>query len=117
MPGDEVTWPLRLVGLCGIILLSLRSVYGLYFHPLSHIPGPRLAAISHVSEFYHDVIRNGMYLWEVEKMHETYGPVVRINPREIHIRDPYFYDEVYAPASRKREKDAHFVGIFGSQPR
>ncbi|KAK8092578.1 hypothetical protein PG999_014777 [Apiospora kogelbergensis] len=66
-------WPLRLVGLCGIILLSLRSVYGLYFHPLSHIPGPRLAAISHVSEFYHDVIRNGMYLWEVEKMHETYG--------------------------------------------
>lgn len=38
---------------------------------------------------------------------------MRINPREIHIRDPYFYDEVYAPASSKREKDPHFVGIFG----
>ncbi|KAK8023456.1 benzoate 4-monooxygenase cytochrome P450 [Apiospora marii] len=105
-------WPPVLVGLCGI-LLSLRSVYRLFFHPLSHIPGPRLAAISHASEFYHDVVRNGMYLWEVEKMHERYGPVVRINPREIHIKDPHFYDEVYAPASRKREKDPHFVGIFG----
>ncbi|KAL8827605.1 MAG: hypothetical protein Q9191_003085 [Dirinaria sp. TL-2023a] len=40
-------------------------------------------------------------------------PVVRINPRELHIKDPHFYDEVYAPASRKREKDPKFVGIFG----
>lgn len=38
---------------------------------------------------------------------------VRINPREVHIQDPYFYDEVYAPASRKREKDPDFVGVFG----
>lgn len=41
------------------------------------------------------------------------GPVVRINPREIHIKDPFFYDEVYAPASRRREKDPAFVGVFG----
>jgi len=38
---------------------------------------------------------------------------VRINPREVHIKDPHFYDEVYAPASKKREKDSHFVGLFG----
>ena len=38
---------------------------------------------------------------------------MRINPRELHIKDPHYYDEVYAPASRKREKDPKFVGIFG----
>lgn len=38
---------------------------------------------------------------------------MRINPREVHIKDPHFYDEVYAPASRRREKDSHFVGVFG----
>ena len=38
---------------------------------------------------------------------------MRINPREVHIKDPHFYDEVYAPASRKREKDGAFVGVFG----
>ena len=37
------------------------------------------------------------------------GPIVRINPREIHIKDPDFYDEVYASGSRKREKDPHFI--------
>lgn len=38
---------------------------------------------------------------------------MRISPREIHVKDPYFYDEVYAPSSRKREKDPDFVSIFG----
>ncbi|ORY63203.1 cytochrome P450 [Pseudomassariella vexata] len=97
----------------GFGFIVLRSFYRLFFHPLSHIPGPKLAAISHAYEFYHDAIRKGMYIWEIEKMHEKYGPIVRINPREIHIKDSYFYDEVYAPASRRREKDPHFVGVFG----
>ena len=38
---------------------------------------------------------------------------MRINPRELHIRDSHYYDEVYAPASKKREKDRRFVNIFG----
>lgn len=38
---------------------------------------------------------------------------MRINPRELHIKDPHYYDEIYAPASRKREKDPNFVNVFG----
>ncbi|KAI0467426.1 cytochrome P450 [Xylaria cf. heliscus] len=112
-PSPQVISILPVVFSFGIAYLVVRSLYRLYFHPLSHIPGPKVAAISHAYEFYHDAIRGGMYLWEVEKMHKKYGPVVRINPREVHIKDPHFYDEVYAPASRKREKDGHFVGVFG----
>ncbi|KAI1777244.1 cytochrome P450 [Hypoxylon cercidicola] len=111
LPQFATVWPL-VVGL-GVILILLRSFYRLFLHPLSHIPGPKLAAISRGYEFYHDVIRKGMYIWEIEKMHEQYGPVVRISPREIHVKDPYFYDEVYAPSSRMREKDRDFVGGFG----
>ncbi|KAI1769313.1 cytochrome P450 [Hypoxylon sp. FL1150] len=104
-------WPLVL-GLGSILILS-RSIYRLFFHPLSHIPGPKLAALSRAYEFYYDVVCRGMYIWKIEEMHKKYGPVVRISPREVHISDPYFYDEVYAPSGRKREKDRHFVGIFG----
>jgi cytochrome P450 len=36
---------------------------------------------------------------------------VRITPREIHINDPEFYDEIYAPSSRRREKDPAYVTL------
>ncbi|KAM0262153.1 hypothetical protein ACHAQJ_001896 [Trichoderma viride] len=93
--------------------ISIRTIYRLYFHPLSHIPGPKLTACSHLYEFYYNVIRPGQFLFEIEKMHQQYGPIVRINPREIHVSDPTFYDEIYASSSRKREKDVKFVPTYG----
>lgn len=53
--------------------LVLRTVYHLYFHPLSKFPGPRIAAATYLYEFYYDVVKGGMYIWEVERMHEKYG--------------------------------------------
>ena len=57
------------------IALILRTIYRLYIDPLHHIPGPKLAAISHLYEFYHDVVRGGLFIWEIEKMHQEYGTV------------------------------------------
>ena len=57
----------------GSAYLFMRSLYRLYFHPLRRFPGPKLAAITHGYEFYYDVILNGTYIWEVEKMHQRYG--------------------------------------------
>ncbi|KAJ5782303.1 hypothetical protein N7457_004077 [Penicillium paradoxum] len=95
-------------------LLILRTVYHLYFHPLAKFPGPKIAAATFLYEFYYDVIKSGMYIWEVERMHEKYGPIVRINPREIHIKDPSYYDEIHAGASRKRSKDPKYAISFGA---
>lgn len=66
-------WPLLLFAGIGGVYLFLRSVYRVFFHPLRKFPGPKLAAITHGVEFYHDVIRNGRYLWEIERMHQRYG--------------------------------------------
>lgn len=53
--------------------LLLRSIYRLFFHPLSKFPGPKIAAVTRAYEFYYDGIKGGMYMWEVQKMHEKYG--------------------------------------------
>ncbi|RAH75643.1 cytochrome P450 [Aspergillus aculeatinus CBS 121060] len=92
--------------------LLLRTIYRLYLHPLKKIPGPKLAAISHLYEFYYDIIKGGQFIYEIQRMHNQYGPIVRINPREVHVIDPEFYDEIYASGSRKRDKDARFVPTF-----
>jgi cytochrome P450 len=40
------------------------------------------------------------------------GPIVRINPHELHIKDPNYYEEIYPSGTRRREKDPHFTPAF-----
>ncbi|GMG12485.1 unnamed protein product [Aspergillus oryzae] len=101
------TW-MALVAIAGLFWIT-RIFYRLYFHPLAKIPGPKLAAASHLLEFYYDVILGGKFLFQVEKMHQNIGPIVRINPKEVHIIDPTFYNEIYASGMRKRDKYEGFV--------
>ncbi|RAL03516.1 cytochrome P450 [Aspergillus ibericus CBS 121593] len=92
---------------------AIRSIYRLYFHPLAKIPGPKLAALTSGYEFYFNVIKGGMYIWEIERLHKIYGPIIRVNPREVHINDPEYYDEIYTSRARRREKDPIQVAQFG----
>lgn len=64
--------------LAALVLFSLytagKLVYNLLFHPLCGFPGPKIAAMTSLYEFWYDVINDGQYLWQIEKMHEKYGP-------------------------------------------
>lgn len=44
--------------------------------------------------------------------HCASGPVVRINPYELHVSDPDFYDELYTGQTRKRNKLAWSADMF-----
>jgi hypothetical protein len=108
---------------------ALLAVYRLYFHPLAGFPGPKIAAASRWYEFYYDVIKRGQYVYKIEEMHQKYGkvqfqypglyqisdtskpnsryfilsgPVIRINPHEIVINDPEFYNSVYVAGNTRR---------------
>jgi hypothetical protein len=64
---------LALVGVW-ITYKLLQALYNVSpLHPLSGIPGPKLAAATYFPEFYHDVIRFGCYSKEIQKMHNIYG--------------------------------------------
>ncbi|CZR52405.1 related to cytochrome P450 CYP3/CYP5/CYP6/CYP9 subfamilies [Phialocephala subalpina] len=105
-PSSKILWTIIS---CAIAYCWLKIVYDLHFHPLSKFPGLKLAAIGSFLEFYYDVIKDGTYLWEIEKMHQKYGPIIRINSRELHIRDSSFYSSIYAGIGRRVNKDPHQV--------
>ncbi|GKZ27267.1 hypothetical protein AbraCBS73388_004042 [Aspergillus brasiliensis] len=83
-------------------------LYRLFLSPLAKFPGPRLAAATGLYETYYDVIRDGQFTWQIERLHQKYGPVVRIKPWEIHVKDPDNYNTLYSGPTRKRNKDAWF---------
>ncbi|KAI1763613.1 cytochrome P450 [Hypoxylon sp. FL1150] len=96
---------------CGwVVYKLLRALWNLSpFHPLSHVPGPKLAAATYLPEFWYDAVKFGRYTRVIEKMHEVYGPIVRVNPDEVHCNDAQFVDEIYAVGGRKRDKPLHQV--------
>ncbi|KAI1443094.1 cytochrome P450 [Annulohypoxylon stygium] len=77
-------------------------VYRLYFSPLAKFPGPKIAAATGWYEFFYDYWLSGQYIFEIKRMHEVYGPIVRINPAELSIHDAEFYNELYVTESRRR---------------
>ncbi|KAH6653116.1 cytochrome P450 [Truncatella angustata] len=79
------------------------------FHPLSKIPGPRLAAATYLPEFYYDAIKFGKYTTKIKQWHGIYGPIIRISPNEVHCNDILFANEIYSPANRRRDKPIHQV--------
>ncbi|EHK40826.1 hypothetical protein TRIATDRAFT_32157 [Trichoderma atroviride IMI 206040] len=88
------------------------AIYHLWFSPLAKFPGPKLAASTLLYEFYYEVICSGQYTRRIEKMHEQYGPIVRISPYEVHIKDADFCVEAFSPV-KKLDKYGWWYRVFG----
>lgn len=91
--------PTILIGLSVIIAaiaVLWTVIWRLYFHPLRHIPGPRLAAVTSWYEFYYDLFCGEAYVKKYAKFHQIYNsPVIRISPNHVHVNDPDTYREIY----------------------
>ncbi|KAK5625850.1 hypothetical protein RRF57_001566 [Xylaria bambusicola] len=81
----------------------------LYFHPLARYPGSKIAAISTSSwEFYWNYYHNGRMLFEIERLHEVFGPVIRIGVNDLHVSDP----EIYQDLTRTNSGFTKDVGFY-----
>lgn len=88
------------------IYLTAKVIYRLYLHPLSRFPGPKLAAATYLYGAYYDVVEEAQFVFKLDAMHDTYGPVVRISPGEVHVRDSGFFDTLHpGPGGRKTHRD------------
>lgn len=106
-------WPMTTATAAFGFYIVVLAIYRLYFHPLAKFPGPKIAALTLWYEFYYDGLKRGRYTFEIGKMHEKYGPIVRISPDELHVNEPSFINDLYAGGSKRRDKYAYFSAQFG----
>ena len=85
--------PLTFTAASLILLFSARSVYRVYLHPLSHVPGPILPKITSLWLHYHAYI--GDEASTIHGLHAHYGPYVRVAPNEVDIADADAIQPIY----------------------
>ncbi|KAH8881114.1 cytochrome P450 [Thozetella sp. PMI_491] len=112
---DSTTTAVTIWSLCATTVLCLWLGYLVasrrYFHPLSHVPGPFLWAVSGLPIFYHQHFREGNLIHALMHLHATYGPVVRISPTEVHLSDPENYDKIYNIGSKFLKDPGYYSPI------
>ncbi|KAF9890904.1 hypothetical protein FE257_005480 [Aspergillus nanangensis] len=90
-----------------------KFIYRVYLHPLSKVPGPKIAAGTSLWLAYHTFI--GDECTTVSKLHKRYGPVLRVAPNEVDIADGDAIEPIYVarggfaktPAYSKFDIDGH----------
>ncbi|KFY39939.1 hypothetical protein V494_03739 [Pseudogymnoascus sp. VKM F-4513 (FW-928)] len=110
--GGSVPSALAATLVAWLVYVITQAAYRLYFSPIAKFPGPKLAAVSFWYEFYYDVVLGGQYTFEIGRMHEEYGPIVRINPYELHVSSPDFYEKLYSGPGKRRHRWSWFTAQF-----
>lgn len=85
--------PLTLAVTFVLLLICARTIYRIYIHPLSHIPGPIISKATSLWLHYHAYI--GDEASTIHRLHTRYGPYVRVAPNEVDISDADAVQPIY----------------------
>ena len=66
-----ITW--RLIPVVLLSYLSMVILYRLYLSPLAKFPGPKLAAVTTLYEFYFNAFRRVSFFQQIKRLHDRYG--------------------------------------------
>ncbi|RYP36604.1 hypothetical protein DL767_003308 [Monosporascus sp. MG133] len=92
-----------------VIYGTWRVIYNVYFHPLRHFPGPRIASVSEFFKLW--VLTTKQVHTLTLAAHARYGPVVRVAPNVLSINDPHLLPTVYH--RRDDKTDVYTPGVLG----
>ncbi|OGM47415.1 hypothetical protein ABOM_002546 [Aspergillus bombycis] len=90
------------------------AVYRLWIHPLRSYPGPRWWAIWRVP-YIHSNIR-GSLVRDLQRLHEQFGPVVRIAPNELSFITPEAATPIYTSNPEFPKDPMHLPPFHNGTP-
>ncbi|KAI1123503.1 cytochrome p450 monooxygenase [Nemania abortiva] len=96
---------------CAFIVAAGRAVYNIFFHPLRGFPGPLICRTSNL--WRASKLLSGTLPQNVRRLHEEYGPVVRIAPDELAFIESQAWKDIYGHHSYEMAKDDRFYRPMG----
>ncbi|KAI3319851.1 cytochrome P450 [Xylariaceae sp. AK1471] len=82
----------------------MEVIYNLWFHPLKHFPGPVLHRATRLASVYQ--LLRGTLPFDIKKLHDEYGPVVRVAYNELSFIDPQAWKDIYGFAEKNQSNAA-----------
>jgi cytochrome P450 len=76
----------------GVCYVAGHWIYNLFLHPLRSYPGPVFDRVSRLPYCYR--VLKGTYPFDILKLHEKYGPVVRVAPDELAFADAAAWKDI-----------------------
>src|SRR4051794_8230642 len=98
-----------------LVYVLATVIYRAWLHPISHVPGPFLAKVTWLYEWWYG--RVGKMHHQIDKLHKIYGPVVRITPDEVHVNDLSnidTFDRVYKVGTKFTKDDSFYSRFNGT---
>ncbi|RPA79979.1 cytochrome P450 [Ascobolus immersus RN42] len=94
------------------VAFIITAIYRITFHPLAKFPGPFLAKITPLYEYYYTFVKDGKMVQHcMDNLHPQYGPIVRTMPNHLTINDSDAFHEVHS-VGMKYLKDPGFYEGF-----
>ncbi|KAI1624541.1 benzoate 4-monooxygenase cytochrome-like protein P450 [Exophiala viscosa] len=77
----------------GVLYAALRVLYNIFLHPLRRYPGPMLWKAIRLTWIV--ALQRGYLHQDLLRLHDQYGPVVRIAPNELSYIDAQAWKDIY----------------------
>ena len=84
-----------------IVYYFFLFFYRLFLHPLSHIPGPWLPAMSYLPEFYWNCVKDGQLPDQLAKWHDKYGKRSHFFHMGLDTGAVYGYENGYLQSNKR----------------
>lgn len=58
-----------------VAYVSILALCRLFLSPIAVFPGPPLARLTYLTQWYYDWVKDGQYYLQIEEMHKKYGTI------------------------------------------